>query len=326
MSNQIELTSKYIKDLSPLAVASDKAIGEHFVNKFMAMYRVQKEQALAFYEREKDNFMKRISETDTLKECTPMSIFLAFMQVGGWKLSFEGGSQSDVYLIPGNRNIGTKDNPKWIKEVVAQPSPYGEKKIRIETKQINHVGTPTVVYDCDKYSEKVGENGRTIVQWEKGQRTEKSKIIGSFILLEYPDGSKEFKTFDLDDVNTWKAASAKKNRGTANTLYTSNNGQIDKKFLEGKTLKHAFKLFPRVIAAPTLPDNFVPIVEESVRHGFDTAEFTEENIDTSYEEVRESAIQPNDDFDTALDEAKVKDPVEQVQFEESQFGDEPDFN
>lgn len=342
MSNQIELTTKYIKDLKPLAVASDKAIGEHFVNKFMAMYRVPKEQALSFYEREKDNFMKRISETDALKECTPMSIFLAFMQVGGWKLSFEGGSQSDVYLIPGNKKITVDGREVWIKEVVAQPSPYGEKKIRIETGQIKHVGTPTVVYDCDKYEELTGDNGRTNVIWKKGVRTLDYKITNGFILLEYPDGSREFKTFDLEDVASWEKASEKKNKGHANTLYgyevtyekqgnkdvkvSKKVGQIDRKFFEGKILKHAFKLFPRVIAAPKIPDNFVPIQEEAVRHGFDTSEFVEENIDTTYEEVQESAIQPNDDFDSALNEAKVKEPTEQIQYTEASFDDEPNFD
>lgn len=321
MSNQIQLTTSYINKLDPVAVATDKAIGDHFVKKYMDMYRAPKEQAVAFYEREKDNFMKRVSEADAIRQCTPLSIFLAFMQVGGWKLSFEGGSQADVYLIPGNRNIGTKDNPKWIKEVVAQPSPYGEKKIRIETGQIKHVGTPTVVYDCDTYKESLGEDGRTTVEWTKGSRTSKSKIIGSFILLEYPDGSREFKTFDQEDITSWRNASAKKNRGIANVLYTSNAGQIDPKFLQGKTLKHAFKLFPRVIAAPKMPENFIPEGEDAIRQGFDTSEFTETE-DTTYEEV------PNveeSEFDKELKEQSKVTPEKTVVIPVAEDDDEPDF-
>ena len=329
MSNKIELTTKYIAALKPTSVATDKAIGDHFVNKYMAMYRAPKEQAVAFYEREKDNFMKRISENDILKECTPMSIFLAFMQVGGWKLSFEGGSQADVYLIPGNRNIGTKENQQWIKEVVAQPSPYGEKKIRIETGQIKHVGTPTVVYDCDKYKEYTGDNSRIMVEWSKGTRNDKSKITGSFILLEYPDGSREFKTFDMDDVASWEKASIKKNKGNANTLYgyewqgsgqsakLVKVGQIDKKFLEGKTLKHAFKLFPRVIAAAPIPESFVPVAETGIRQGFDTSEFTE---DTVYDDVTNE--KPADDFDQALNDHSQS--AETITLNVN--SDEPDFD
>lgn len=318
MSNQVELTTKYIKELNPLAVATDKIVGDHFVNKFMAVYRAPKEQAVAFYEREKDNFMKRVSEVEAIKQCTSMSIFLAFMQVGGWKLSFEGGSQSDVYLIPGNRNVGTKDNPQWIKEVLAQPSPYGEKKIRMETGQIKHVGTPTVIYDCDQYKEYTGKDSRIMVEWTKGNRTEKSKITGSFILLEYPDGSKEFKTFDHEDIVSWRTASAKKNKGNANILYTSNGGQIDPKFLQGKTLKHAFKLFPRVISAPKVPDNFLPEGDDAIRQGFDTSEFTE---DITHEEVIEET--PASDLEKAIEEAKVVEVVATVQVE-NEF-DEPEF-
>lgn len=324
MSNKIEITRKYVSALKPAEIASDKAIGEHFVNKFVAMYRVPQERAVAFYEREKDNFSKRINEVADLKDCTSLSIFISFMQVGGWKLSFEGGNQPDIYLIPGNRNIGTKDAPNWIKEVVAQPSPYGEKKIRIENGQIKHVGSPTVVYDVDSYKEYTGPNGRTMVEWSKGKRTDKSIIVGSFILLEYPDGSTEFKTFEIADINSWKAASAKKNRGTANSLYTSNNGQIDKKFLEGKTLKHAFKLFPKVINEQKLPENFVPNQESAIRNGLDTSEFTE---DVPHEEVETANEQPNnDDFSKALNEAQKSEKVETVTYEVINDDDEePQF-
>lgn len=339
MSNQIKLTGAYIKNLTPLKIATDEIIGDHFVTKYMAMYRTNKEQAIAFYEREKDNFMTRISESEALRECTPMSIFLAFMQVGGWKLSFEGGSQSDVYLIPGNRKTIITDekgqkHEKWIKEVSVQPSPYGEKKIRIETGQVKHVGSPTVVYDCDTYKEYTAENGRNWVEFEKGTRTSKSKITNGFILLEYPDGSKEFKTFDLDDVASWERASAKKNKGHANALYGYDvtyenvNGrdvkkstkvdQIDKKFFEGKILKHAFKLLPRVIAAAPLPENFTPIGEESIRQGFDTSEFTE---DTTYEDVSEKET---DDFEKELEQQSETEPEKTVVISSNE-DDEPEF-
>lgn len=329
MSNQIELTSKYIKELSPMAIATDKVIGDHFVRKFKSMYRVSDDQAVAFYEREKDNFAKRISESDELKQCTPMSLFTALMQVGGWKLSLDGGSQSDVYLIPGSRKITFEGQDHWIKEVVAQPSPYGEKKIRMETGQISHVGNPTVVYDCDQYDESVNEYGRTWVKWKRGDRTEDSKITNGFILLEYPNGSAEFKTYDLTDIAKWEASSKNKNKGHANPMYgyevtyenkvkvSTKVGQIDKKFFEGKILKHAFKLLPRVIAEVKQPESFIPSHEEAVRQGFDVSEFTE---DVDHVEVQE---EPIDDFDQAIQDAKVVDVVETSQVENED--DEPIF-
>jgi len=320
MSNQIAVTASYIKNLHPTSIASDKAIGEHFVAKFMAMFQVPKEKALQFFEREKDNFFRRVSESEDLKSCTPMSLFVALMQVGGWKLSLETGSQSDVYLIPGNRNIGTKENPQWIKEVVAQPTPYGEKKIRIENGQIKDASKPVIVYKGDTYEEFLDESGNLRVKWSKGDRGETPEIIGSFIRIEKRDGTHEFKTFDTGDIGRWKAASEKKNRGKgANPLYSSNNGQIDVGFLEGKTLKHAFKLYPRVVQAISIPETFVPSQEAAIRQGLDVSEFTE---DIPHQELSPNEL---DDFDSALNQAKAESKPVTVQVEPTGDFDEPEF-
>lgn len=320
MSNQITVTASYIKNLKPAAIASDAAIGEHFVNKFMAMFQVPKEKALQFFEREKDNFFRRVSESEDLKSCTPMSLFVALMQVGGWKLSLETGSQSDVYLIPGNRNVGTKEHPQWVKEVVAQPTPYGEKKIRIENGQIKDASKPVIVYKGDIYEEFLDDSGKLVVRWSKGDRGETPQIIGSFIRIEKPDGSHEFKTFDSGDIGRWRAASEKKNRGKgANPLYTANNGQIDVGFLEGKTLKHAFKLYPRVVQAVQIPETFVPSQDAAIRQGLDVSEFTE---DVAHEDL---TANEQDDFDQAINEAKAEMKPATVTIEPSNDFDEPEF-
>jgi hypothetical protein len=306
MNNQVELTIKHIKSLSPVAIATDKTIGEHVINKFTAMYQVPKQQAVAYWEREKDNFMKRISDSEDLKACTPMSIFMSLMQGFGWGLSFEGGEQMDIYLIPGNRNVAPKNQPdQWIKECVAQPSPYGKKKIRIQNGQIKSTSDPKVVFDNDIYEEYTDDKENVRVKYVKnglGPRLETTKIIGSFIKIDKPDGSFEIKTFDLEDVKSWKASSEKKNKGKTNHLYTANNGQIDKLFLEGKTLTHAFKGYPKVISTPKMPDTFVPDEHAAIRQGLDTSEFTEE---TTYSEVAEQkGNHETDEFTEALQEEK----------------------
>lgn len=304
MSNQIELTTKYISALSPVAIATDKNIGEHAVNKFTAMYQVPKQQAVAYWERQKDNFMKRISDSEDLKACTSLSIFMSLMQGFGWSLSFEGGEQMEIYLIVGNRNIAPKnEQPKWIKECVAQPSPYGKKKIRIQNGQIKSTGEPTIVYQGDTYEEFTDDNGKTKVVWKKGNRGDNPVIIGSFIRIEKPDGSHEFVTFDMEDVKSWQAASAKKNKDKgANSLYTSNNGQIDKLFFEGKTLTHAFKGYPKVISVPRLPETFVPDEKIGMRQGLDVSEFTEDITYTEATEVNEPSFDNQEEFAKALKE------------------------
>lgn len=314
MSNKLELTMKYISALSPVAIATDKNIGEHVVNKFMAMYQVPKEKAVAFWEREKDNFMKRISDSEDLKACTPFSIFMSLMQGFGWGLSFEGGEQMEIYLIMGNRKVSVNGADSYTKECVAQPSPYGKKKIRIQNGQIKDAGKPIVVFDNDIYKEYTDERGKLKVEYVKnglGPRTPDSIVTNGFITIEKPDGSIDTMTFDTDDIASWRNSSAKKNSkwvngvkqpGKANALYSANNGHIDKLFFEGKILTHAFKGYPKVISVPKLPETFVPDEKVGIRQGLDVSEFTE---DTSFSEVENNRLNANnntDEFDQALNE------------------------
>ena len=56
-------------------------------------------------------------------------------------------------------------------------------------------------------------------------------------------------THFTDMESDWKRLStfsAKQNKGTANSLYTSNGGFIDTGFLENKMIKHAFDAYPKV--------------------------------------------------------------------------------
>jgi hypothetical protein len=322
MSNQIEVTRKYVQDLTPAALVGDKGIQVHLEAKLCAMHGISPEASHAFYEREKDNLVKRVSESSDLRQCTSMSVFMVMAQVCGWKLSFEPGSQSDVYVIPGNVNVGTKDSPKWEKHATVVPSPYGEKKIRIETQQIKDVDNPVVVYENDHFKKRTDSLGAIVVEYEERDvKTDNDKIVGSFIRIQKPDGTFQFKTYDLNDINRWKAASAKKNKNVANALYTSNNGQIDVGFLEGKTLKHAFKLYPRVVNAPKLPETFVASVDDAARQGLDMSEFTE---DVVHEEI--PVVKEESEFEKVLAEESKPEPVATTQFASAGVDDdEPEF-
>jgi hypothetical protein len=211
-----------------------------------------------------------------------------------------------------------------VKEVVAQPSPYGEKKIRVQNGQIKDAAKPVVVYDCDDYNEFTDDNGKLKVEWTKGNRTTGSKIIGSFIRIEKPDGSHEFVTFDLSDIAKWKDASDKKNKGKGpNAMYTSNGGQIDKLFLEGKTLKHAFKGYAKVVNAPKISQDFVVDAKTAVREGFDVSEFTEDTTYTEAEPGQLSESNQPDEFDQALNaDQKEKEPTKVIAGTDD---DEPEF-
>jgi hypothetical protein len=270
---------KHVEALkSPANVIMDPALGQQLMNKFSQMYQVSPEDARRFYEREKDNFGKMISQNAELNKCTPMSAFLAFGKVMALKLTFDNRRAPLIYLIPGNRNIGTKENPTWIKEMVAQPSPEGEKEVRITTGILKRVDQPIIVHEGDTFQKYLDEEtGQLKVKYAESAKPS-TKIIASFIRIVEPDGTVVYKTFNLTDIERWKAASAKKNRGTANSLYTSGiNNQIDEGFLKGKTLLHSFKGYKQVDYAYATPGGFVPDKEQAalINPDFTNEDFTE---------------------------------------------------
>lgn len=295
---------KHIETLGSVAkVIADPLLGDQLIAKFSEMYEMPVVEAQRFYNREKDNFGKLISQSAALQGCTPMSAYLAFGTVMKLKLSFDNGRQPLIYLIPGNRNVGNKDKPKWISEMVAQPSPEGEKEARLSTGILKKVGHPVIVHEGDMYKKKMDENtGQIIVQWEESDKPS-TKIIGSFIRIVEPDGTVVFKTFNLTDVERWKAASAKKNKEKgANALYTSGiDKQIDESFLKGKTLLHSFKGYKQVDFG--VGEGFVPDVEETkkINPNYTDDEFTD------FKEVPAAQLdKPQDDFTQAVNEAPAE--------------------
>jgi len=309
----IALTKKHIDGLKPVAIAQDPAVRNQFVTKFAQMYQVPVSEALRFYEREKDNFSRLISNNPSLAECTPMSIYMSFMRVGGWKLSFEDGPQGDVYLIPGNRKVGTT----WVKELTATPSPYGEKKIRINNGQLKEVDEVQIVREGDFYEESLGINGKE-VKWAKKHK-EGAKIIGSFIRMVEASGRVKFVTFDLSDIAVWEAASLKKNtkydeqgrikgQPKANALYTSGpDGGINKGFLRGKSIKHAFIMYPRIELGAVKPDGFIPDTSEAIKlNSFIEDEFENaEYIEDADKVIRD---EPTDEF---TQEVQAEEPAKE---------------
>lgn len=287
---------KHINSLGTVAaVIADPLLGNQLTTKFSEMYSLPLEEANRFYAREKDNFGKMISQSPALQACTPMSAYLAFGRVMALKLTFDNGRYPLIYLIPGNRNVGTKENPNWVSEMVAQPSPEGEKEARINTGILKKVGQPIIVHEGDHYRKFLDdETGQIKVEYAEAEQPS-TKIRGSFIRLVENDGTVVFKTFSLIDIKTWMDASAKKNRGTANALYTAGiDGQIQEAFLKGKTTLHSFKGYKQVDYG-SKPQGFVPDVDAAkqinANYSDDLIEYTETNVSTVTEETDFTPVQ-----------------------------------
>lgn len=73
-----------------------------------------------------------VSGDDKLRECTPRSIQKAALRAASLGLSCDPATKQ-AWLIPYNRNVGTRDNPKWVKEAQFQPHYLGLYNLAMRT-------------------------------------------------------------------------------------------------------------------------------------------------------------------------------------------------
>ena len=291
---------KHVQALgSAAAVIADPLLGNQLITKYAEMYEVPINEAQRFYNREKDSFGKLISQSPALQQCTPMSAYLAFGFVMKYKATFDTGRGALAYLIPGRRNIGTRDQPNMIWEMQASLTADGEREARISTGILKKVGHPVIVHEGDHYKKYMDNaTGQIVVEYAEAENPS-TKIKSSFVRIVEPDGTVVFKTFNLTDVKTWEDASNKKNYNKgANPLYTSGiDGQIQESFFKTKTLLHSFKGYKAIDYGGR--EGFVPDTEaaKAINPNYTDDEYAD------YKEVPAAQIeQPHDEFKAAVNE------------------------
>lgn len=229
--------------MKPLQVFEDERLKQRVVGMFMKLHNAEEAEAINFYEKERYNFSRIIQDSEHLKQCTAFSIYGCFLDLASMALSLENISQPLVYLMWGNAKVGNN----FEKRATLEISPYGELVLRMQAGQLLYADSPVIVYEGDKFKPIVNERGQKICLYEASIPRQSKKIIGSFIRLTRPDNSFDFFYLLPDDIERLKRYSEKKNRQSgANALYSSNDGDIDPGFLAAKTIKHAFKTFPKV--------------------------------------------------------------------------------
>lgn len=315
-------------ELVELDFVKDKFITLH--NQFNGSDRGEQEYHLQVF-----NYKKMLSEKADLRDCSPLSLYGAFLDINVNGLSLEQGNKPDCYITTRNFKVGKDNQGKDIYEKRAELkiSPYGEVKMRMRSGQIKYADNPIVVYDCDTFRIGTNEKGKLVAkEYEAVVPTPKdAKIIACFVRVERHDGTFEMPYLDTKEIDRLKSYSNKSNYGSAqndksNALYSSNNGQIDVGFLKAKTLKHAFKSYPKVptgkfssleagveeIEAPMEPD-----------YGFDPEDNSDSYQDVDHEEVPEQAAP--DVFSQALEEHSNVEVTETTIFTGINTDDEPEF-
>lgn len=233
----------HLKDLPALKLADDPRVHKKFVAIFNLMNGNDKGEHV--YEMEKFHFTKQLTENKALQECTPLSLYGVFVDVAAQGLSFDPNKKL-CYIIPYSMNAGTRDNPKWEKRASLTISPYGELYLRQMYGQIKSAENPEIVYDGEEFTIIQNGNGKIVNHTIKYPRPN-TKIIACYFRFIKADGTVDYGVMDLKDVERLKGFSERKNgAGKANALYGGGEKEIDKGFLMAKTIKHAFRAYPKV--------------------------------------------------------------------------------
>lgn len=304
MSNVVTNVMAVLKAAKPIELVELDFVKEKFItlhNQFNGNERGEQEYHLQVF-----NYKKILSENAAIRDASPLSLYGVFLDINVNQLSLEQGNKPDCYITTRNFKIGESEGKAvYEKRAQLQISPYGEVKMRMRSGQIKHADNPIVVYDCDDFKIGLNDQGKLVVKQYDARlpKPADAKIIACFVRIERHDGTFEMPYLDGLDIERLKGYSHRNNFGTAtndksNALYTSNKGQIDVGFLKAKTLKHAFKSYPKV------PTGRFSELEEfkadttdvaSVDYGIDPDQETSKVVDVEHEEVK-------DEFSAALKE------------------------
>lgn len=238
---------------------ADNILGfEKVKDKVIEVYNlIWKEGGEAFYEKESRYFQRIIGESKNLQKCTAFSVFTCIIDLAVSNLSVEPGTMPLAYLIPQSVKVGQDQNRKDVYEArcTLRISGYGELALRTSSGQIRYADNPIVVYEGDEFSVSDTEGVKKVSYRCNLPHTGK-QVIGCFIRIVRPDSSVDYSWLLEEDIELLKSYSQKANKkwdsqqgkyveGQANALYSSQNGRIDTGFLMAKTIKHAFRTYPK---------------------------------------------------------------------------------
>lgn len=225
----------------------------------------------SFVEREA-NFMREILADKSYNwDVTPLSVYLAFVDLAVRNLSLEPGAQAMCYLLVRSAAVNTTDSSNKVvtayeKRCYLSITGYGEILLRQRAGQIRHCDAPTVVYKGDAFTYAECD-GRKIVNYGLNLQHDISQPIACFMKITRIDDSVDYAVMLPEAWQRLQAYSQKQNEKSkrpANALYTSGVGEsIDPGFLIAKCVKHAFKSYPKLpIGKGSIMEADIPVEEK----------------------------------------------------------------
>lgn len=232
----------HLESLTPMGISDDQRVKEKFITMVESIHGTGTGETV--YQTERHYFQKQIQESPALQGCTKFSLYGTFIDCAVQGLSFDP-SRKLSYLLWDNHNVGTKDKPVYEKRARLAISPYGELFLRQKYGQIKSADNPEVVYEGEEFRKFSGRDGTVIEHHVKYPRPN-TRLIAAYIRLTKPDGTIDYFVMDDKQMMRLKEFSKKKNRGVANELYGGEGKDADMGFWIAKTVKHAFKSYPKV--------------------------------------------------------------------------------
>lgn len=226
-----------LENTSPTQLANLPEVADRFKHLYAVMNGKDAAMAQVAYESEKFHFMKLLQDKPDLQKCTKLSLYGCFLDMAVQGLSFDP-AMKHAYVVGFPTNIGTKDRPMWETRACLMIDGRGELVIRTRQGQIKYADNPIVVWSCDHFEHGTKDEKTFVNHTAVHPRPDDATIIACYLKLTRPDNTIDYKVMDIEDVLDLKAFSKQPN----SLAWTKGL----KGMVETKTLKHAFKSYPKV--------------------------------------------------------------------------------
>ncbi|MED1304736.1 recombinase RecT [[Bacillus thuringiensis] serovar konkukian] len=207
-----------------------------------------------------------------LLECTVPSLMGAVMQAV--QLGLEPGLLGHCYLLPFNKNVGTKQNPEWIKEVQFI---IGYKGMIDLARRSGHIQSiyAHAVYENDEFEYELGLHPKLTHKPSFGDR---GKFIGAYAVAHFKDGGYQMEFMPESEIEKRRGRSKSKDFGP----WKSDYEEMAKKTV----VRSMFKYLPISIEVQTQAQHD-EVVRKDITEEPEFIEAEETNEETANQEQSE---------------------------------------
>ena len=213
-----------------------------------------------------------IRTNPTLLECTVPSLMGAVMQAV--QLGLEPGLLGHCYLLPFNKNAGTKQNPQWVKEVQFI---IGYKGMIDLARRSGHIQSiyAHAVYENDEFEYELGLHPKLTHKPSFGDR---GKFIGAYAVAHFKDGGYQMEFMPESEIEKRRGRSKSKDFGP----WKSDYEEMAKKTV----VRSMFKYLPISIEVQTQAQHD-EVVRKDITAEPEFIEVEEPNEETANQEQSE---------------------------------------